>query len=271
MHPKGSGRVWKEFASFFKTNPELSLLITVFGTLTVWLYKEFKVMYSQSTKNKLTTVQKKLDFYGKLEASIATVINQPNDPNSKRNLLDKLGESNSYFSEDIRQIIRDYYRQADVFLLITLIAFIEMEMKKLDEEKRTLTSSESPVEIMDYIARLMKPVGPIIVFFAIIFGSVGLGLLVMQQNTLWNKLLLIAFSLSSLFSLMISIALFSLMISNKLSRQGKYRWVLDGCMIFTPCLAFLYWNLSLILPIIQLISLILYIRSEKPRQIIILN
>lgn len=263
--------MWKEIASFFKTNPELSLLITVFGTLTVWLYKEFKVMYSKDIKNKLTTVQKKLDFYGRLEASIAAVINQQNDFQAKRNLLDKLGESNSYFSEDIRGIIRDYYKLGDVSLLITLIAFIEVEMKKLDAEKRTLTSSESSEEIMDYIARLMKPVRPIMVFFVIVFVSIGLGLLVMKQDNLWDKLCLIGFSLSLFFSLMISVTLFSLMINNKLPRQGKYRWILDVGMIFTPCLVFFSWKFSLVSPVIQAILLVLYMRSKKPTQIIILN
>ncbi|OBZ18452.1 hypothetical protein A8L34_02385 [Bacillus sp. FJAT-27264] len=63
-----------EILTYFKANPGWSLAITVFTTVLIWLYKEFKVLMEKDNNDKLARIQKQLDIYSSTEAAIAQVI-----------------------------------------------------------------------------------------------------------------------------------------------------------------------------------------------------
>lgn len=260
----------KEIFGFFKTNPTWSLAITIISTFTIWLYKEFKVMIASDYKKKIDLVQKKMDLYGKLEAAIANAITQNADPQAIRNLYISLGECSSHFGEDTRQIMLDFYKKGDTFLLVTLMEFIEVEFRKLNKEKLTFSMYDTSTDILDSINKLIRPLKPIAIIFFTIFAVLVFILALMQQNNIWDEIYLITFFFSSGFSVMILSATISLWIDNKLRRQSRFRWALDICMILSPSISLLDWRLSIISPLLQIIALILYVRTKNTKKFIVL-
>ncbi|MFD0870919.1 MULTISPECIES: hypothetical protein [Paenibacillus] len=65
--------MWSEIADLIKLNPAWSLVITILGTLLVWLYKEFKVMLAKEFNDKVAILQNKLEVYGRLEAAVVNL------------------------------------------------------------------------------------------------------------------------------------------------------------------------------------------------------
>ncbi|MGD7667998.1 hypothetical protein EGH10_17495 [Brevibacillus laterosporus] len=261
--------MWEEIFTLVKENPAWSLLFTFLGSFTVWLYKEFNVMITADDKNKLSLIQKKMDLYGKLEAVTANVINQKDDIKALQNLYNKLGESSSYFTEDIRKIIRDFYKRGDTSLLPTLMAYFEMEITKLAKNKSILESLDIPTNTIEYILRLFRPLKPIIVIFLILLAIALYILLVLQHNNVWSKTFLTVIFISSVFSIMVLSAILSLWLDKKLPRQGKYNSLLNACMIFSPILSFWDVRLSIIVLIVQIVSLIMYGQNKNSNKLII--
>lgn len=66
--------MWKEISELIGANPILTLIITILGTSTIWLYKEFKVMMNRSLRNKMEVINEKIKMYSQLEANISAVV-----------------------------------------------------------------------------------------------------------------------------------------------------------------------------------------------------
>lgn len=259
--------MWKEIAGFVKATPTWTLTITVVGTIIVWLYKEFKVILAQEYQQKLTAIQRKLELFGKLEMAIASFLHM-GTAQAKQSLFDRIGDVGPHLSEDTRRIIRDYYKQGDSLILTSLFAFIEKEMKELDKEKQKIAGSTDN-ELMDAIFRLLRPLKPIVLLLIIVLSSGIFSLFYNEIQNTWSKIYFTTFSFSLMFAAIILLLLLSVWYEKNLGKQSLYRWFLTFAIILTPCLAFLFWELSVILPVIQGICFVLFIRSKARKQLIL--
>ncbi|WP_438349444.1 hypothetical protein ACP8HI_01785 [Paenibacillus sp. FA6] len=262
--------MWKELMGLLGANPTVTLIFTIIATSTIWLYKEFKEMINQDHKTKIKIINESIKNYGKLQASIAEVINDEDNKQLKHNLFEKFGDYNSLFSEDIRQIILDYYRHENALYLTTLQSFIVVEQRKLVQAKKRLSVDDNSTDILDSITRLMRPFQVIVmIWLMILFGLFFISIYYAQDN-IYMKFNALVLSFSAFFSLIMLYALISLRMDNKLARQGKYRWGLISGIIITPILVLIRLDLSIVCIIIQITSLVLYVRSRNMGKEIIL-
>ncbi len=113
----------------------MSLIITIFGTTTIWMYKEFKEMINRNNATRITQVNEKIKAYSQLQAQIAAVLHDRENNTSKINLMRNLGEYNPILSQNVRNVARDYYIKADPAYLSTMLAMMETDFKKFEKEK----------------------------------------------------------------------------------------------------------------------------------------
>lgn len=258
--------MWESLARVVGDNPVFTLVITIFGTTTIWLYKEFKEMIDQRTKTKTSTLNEKIKLYGKLQANIVALIQQSENIQLRLDFIEKFGEYIVFLSEDARRIWLDYIRHDDPSYLVSLLAFISMDLKKLDKEKMRLSADGSSTDLEEIISKLFAPFKPIFIIWIMVWGGSSLFVIYKEQYTWYGKFSIIAFSLSLLASIIVVYSLFSLMLQKQLSQQGKYRWFLNICLIAAPLLSVTYKGLSIVSLMIQIVSLMLLIkrkRSEK--------
>lgn len=117
---EGRSIVLEEIFKQFNASSSLILVVTILFYVVAWLYKEFKSMLEKDHQRKVAFVQRQLDLYSSTEASIAQVIHRPDDSNAIHNLYIKLGEASSYFSDNLRAVIRDFYKQGDHSILMMI-------------------------------------------------------------------------------------------------------------------------------------------------------
>ncbi|WP_010276017.1 hypothetical protein [Paenibacillus senegalensis] len=257
-----------ELITYIQTNPVWSLAVTVLVSLTIWLYKEFKVMIDRNHSNKVEGIQKKLYVYGHLE--VVKVIHHPHDSLALNELMNRMGEASSYFSKDIRRISRDFYKSFDPELLPTLLEFINVELERLHQEQLGLNKYDTPTDLENYIDKLTQPLKPIGFIFLIVLVIVFYFMNFFQLSTGWERVSLTAFTLGIVLSGMVFYVLFSLWIRKDLPALGTYRWMLNGTIMLSPFLAFVQGNLSVAVLLIQLIAFVLFIRSSGPKDNLLL-
>lgn len=259
----------QQIFDYFKTQPGWSLVITVAFTALVWLYKEFKVMLETDQKNKQVLLQKKMDLYSALEAAIAQVINRQDDPVAIQYLYTKMGESSAYFTGDIRKVIRDYYERADISILRTLMTFIKVETTKLDKEMVKLLEKDASSEVFDIVTRLIRPLKPIFILFMTILIAIWFLLNSLQEGEYIDIVFWLVAFFSTYFSLCLLMVIISLWIEKSLGIKGGYRWGIIIVIITCPVMCILDIKLAVVSLIIQVLSLILFVKSKKKDLIVI--
>ncbi|WFR60562.1 hypothetical protein P9222_18405 [Paenibacillus amylolyticus] len=259
----------QQLLTYFKANPEFSIVTTIVCTAIIWLYKEFKVMIERDNQNKLARIQKRMDSYIKVEAAIASILAQPGNVGVLQNLYDKFGECSSYFSEDIRVLIREYYTRQDVANLVTIMSFIKIEIGKLDSQRNKIESQDVSGDDFDSILRLYRPLKPILLIFLLFFVTIWFLLLALLENNIWNRLYLGTSFVTTSLSVMFLFAVVVVWKNGELYIRGKLESSLKLSMLFSPLLILLDWRLSVLSLIIQIMAGILIARSMKTRLIVV--
>ncbi|MDK8182034.1 hypothetical protein [Paenibacillus sp. UMB4589-SE434] len=261
--------MWADIATFLKANASETLLISIIGTILVWMYKQFKGMIDSKQQRELAIVQLKQGLFTKLELSIANVLNQDNEV-SKQQLYALLGECGPYLTSTQRTVIRDYYKQVNPLLLHTLQALIVSEVDKLGRQLGQLREDEENTEWLIYIQRLYAPFGPIILFLIITLYIVFIYQLVKQGASLWIQICILLLGVTIFLSATLFIAMLYFIFRGELGKQGAKRWYLIAAIIVSPALAFVVNRVDMFTVVfgIQLLGLIIVSRSKRPLEII---
>ncbi|PQP81906.1 hypothetical protein C0Q44_19755 [Paenibacillus sp. PCH8] len=259
----------QELLNYFKMNPEISLISTIVCTVIIWLYKEFKVMIETDNKNQLAQIQKKMESYTRVEAAIASVLAQHNHAGAVQNLYDKFGECSSYFSEDMRELIRGFYSQRDTSILSTIMSFIKVEMKKLEKQKNKIDSQDSSGEASASILRLYKPLKPILIIFIMFFVTAWFVVLALVESSAWNRFYLGACFVTVSLGVMFLATVISVWVEGELYIRGKLDSFLKLSMIFSPLWVLIDWKLSILSLLIQFVVGAILAKSMKKRLVVV--
>ncbi|MCZ1267337.1 MULTISPECIES: hypothetical protein [Paenibacillus] len=259
----------QDVLSYFQANPGWSLASTVVCTVIIWLYKEFKVNIESDNKNKLAHIQKKMESYTKVEAAIAKVLSQENHSGATQSLYDKFGECSSYFSEDIRELIRDYYSRRDTSILVTLMSFMKIETRKLDRQKNRIESQDASEDSFDSVFRLYRPFKPILIIFIMFFVTIWFILLATLETSVLNQFYLGTLFITISLGVMFLFAIISVWSNGELHIRGKLDSSLKMSMILSPLLTLIDWRLSVLSLFIQVAAGILIAKSMKKRIIVV--
>lgn len=263
--------MWTELAAFVQANTTESLLITIVGTLLVWLYKQFKDMIDRRQQEKVAALQAKQGLFIRLELTIATVLHQ-SQGESKRELNQLLGDCGPYLSSTQRQLVRDYYRAFDPAVLRTLHAFIIHEVDNIsrqsDQEKENQASG-----LQLYINKLYAPIWPItligilILYFFMIYEITKLG------DTVWAKANLVLFGLSFFLSVILFMSMVVSWYQKSMGKQGPWRWTAIILIIISPSLFFLFNRPDIAIPVVLLqVGLIIAVaKLKRPNEILVGN
>ncbi|MNW44750.1 hypothetical protein D3C74_219910 [compost metagenome] len=258
--------MWESIAKLVGDNPITTLVITIIGTSTIWLYKEFKEMIDRNTTTKITVVNEKIKLFSQLQINIVATIHESENNQLRLGLVDKFGEYSIFLSEDARRIWLDYIRKDDPSYLVSLLAFISVELKKLDKEKGRLLTNNSSTDIEGFILKLIDPIKPIFIVWVLVWFGLLLFVTYNEQHTWYGKFNVITVSFTVFVSFTSAYPLFTLKLQEQLSRQGKYRWFLYICLIAAPLLSIIYMKLSIFSLFIQIVAILLLVqrkRSEK--------
>lgn len=254
--------MWSEISKLIGANPIMSLIITIFGTSTIWMYKEFKEMINRNNTKRITNLNEKIKVYSQLQAHIAAVLHDKDNHNSKINLIRNLGEYSPILSENVRNVAKDYYIKADPAYLSTMLAMMEVDFKQFEQEKARVSKYENNAEIEDIVVRLYDPLKPILfVWLSIWFFSYSY-IHFTEQQVWYNKVNVIAFSFSWFIGVATLSALISLKLEGKLSKQGIHRWLAYSLIIIIPVITFIK-SLSLVAIAIQVICILIIIKIKR--------
>ncbi|WP_152396659.1 hypothetical protein [Paenibacillus guangzhouensis] len=259
--------MWSEISKLIGANPIMTLVLTIFGTTTIWLYKEFKEMINQNNRTQLASVNEKIKIYSQLQASISAVIH---GGDAKFGLMQKLGESSPYLSENVRRIARDFYYQADIAYLTSMLTFIDVDLGKLEQEKTKYSKYDKSTDISDFVLKLYAPLKPI----AFIWVSILVFLLtydrLLKQQFWYDQVYVIFITGSTALSAIIVFVLFSLKLEGALPKQGAYRWGINLLIVVMPMLSLVHNALSIMSLIIQILLIMILLHMKKRKKNIIL-
>ncbi|MUG68982.1 MULTISPECIES: hypothetical protein [Paenibacillus] len=257
--------MWADLAAFIKANTTETLLISIIGTILVWMYKQFKSMIDSKEQDKLRTVQLKLGLFTKLETSIASTLHLNNEQ-SRQHMFTLIGECGPYLSDMQRTIIRDYYKAFDSAVLSSLQALIVNEVDKLKRQLDIIIDDQEGADMINYIRRLCAPFWPIILSIALIIMIWIIAMVWSQGDNLWIRLNYLALGITLLVSTTFIISMLSLLKTDNV-RQGAKRWLVIIAGIISPAL-FIFIDLSLIPLLIQIAMFVYLSRSKRPIEII---
>ncbi|WP_152399110.1 hypothetical protein [Paenibacillus cellulositrophicus] len=258
--------MWSEVSKLIGANPIVTLVITIIGTSSIWMYKEFKEMINRNNSARISRVNEKIKIYSQLQASIAVVLNEPNNSTLKQGLINKLGEYSPFLNEDLRCIVKDYYKCGDSLYLNSMLAMMEVDFSKFEQEKRRVSKYEDNTEVEDIVLRLYDPLKPILLIWLLIIFFLFSYENFTEQQDWFNRMNVIASACSWFLSIVSLSAIFSLKLNNRLSKQGIHRWILIGVLILAPIITVFYIGLSLCPVFIQITSLFLIIRLKNRKK-----
>ncbi|MBB6637613.1 hypothetical protein [Cohnella thailandensis] len=259
--------MWESISKLIGANSTAVLVITIIGTFSVWLYKEFRTMNKEDFKSRIALINKKIEMYSKLEAAIAAVLNQKDTTQAKSNLYEKFGEYSPFFSDDVRRIMRDYYKQNDNGYLYSLLAFTEVEVKLLENEKHSLSANDSSTDVMDAIRRLIRPLSPIMMIWLFTVFMLFFYSNFMREQDLFSRLVIVIMFFSCFFSLILIFVLVSLGMDNNLRKLGWRRWLYIVGISMVPWAEVIFTDLALLFVGIQAFSLFMFIREKKRKTV----
>lgn len=261
--------MWTEIATFLKANTTETLLISIIGTIVVWMYKQFKGMIDRRQQNELADARLKQGLFTKLELSIASVLHLNNEL-SKQHLYTLLGDCGPYMTNTQRTIVRDYYKHFDQMLLHSLQALTVNEVDKLGRQLDKMREEEDNSEWLSYILRLYAPIWPVLVFAILTMYTLFIFSAVKQGATLWIQICILLMGVTVLISATLLILIIAFLVKQKLGKHGVKRWIVTSVIIVSPALA-LFFNpvvISVIVLITQIIGFIMMSRLKRPTEIV---
>jgi len=235
--------MWAELAAFINANTSETLLISIMGTILIWMYKQFKDMIDRERQGKLENLQLRIGLFTKLEIAIASAIHLNNDE-SKQQMYALLGECGPYLSQIQRAMVRDYCKHFDPALLHALQAIIVNEVDKLTGHLEKMMEHHNSDEWLNYINRLYAPVWPIILIGGIILYSIYIFTLVWQGDTLWIQVSRVLFGINLLVAATIIIGTINMLIKREFGKQCIKRWIAVILVGFSPLLFLIFNRLS---------------------------
>ncbi|MFC5404669.1 hypothetical protein [Cohnella soli] len=261
--------MWTEIAAFLKANTTETLLISIIGTILVWMYKQFKGMIDRRQQNELATIQLKQSLFTKLELSIASVFHLDNE-SSKQQLYALLGDCGSYMTSAQRAIVRDYYKQFNPMLLHSLQALTVNEVDKLGRQLDKMRENEDNSEWLSYIQRLYAPIWPMLLFAIVTMYIVFIFSAVKQGATLWIQICIFLLCVTFFLSATLLISMIIFLVKRDLGKQGVKRWFVVALIIVAPNLAFIVnrVDMSVIVFVIQIIGFVMMSRFKRPAEIV---
>jgi len=259
--------MWAELAAFLKANTTETLLITIVGTILVWMYKQFKDMIDREQQEKMENLKLRLALFTKLELAIMSTIHL-NDEERKQQLFALLGECSPYLTTMQRTMVRDYYKQFDPTLLHVLQAVIVSEVDKLTRQLDKRMEYKNNGEWLNVINRLYAPVWPILLFGVVALYITIIWSLVNQEDPIWAKVNVLLFGFTVFVAITIVISAVYFLFKREIGRQGAKRWVAVTLFGFSPLLFFIRYDVSIIVLIIQAISMAYLSFSKRPPEIV---
>lgn len=261
--------MWTEIATFLKANTTETLLISIIGTILVWMYKQFKGMIDRKQQNELADAQLKQGLFTKLELSIASVLHLNNE-SSKQHLYALLGDCGPYMTSTQRTIVRDYYKHFDQMLLHSLQALTVNEVDKLGRQLDKMREEENNSKWLNFILKLYAPIWPILLFAIITLYTVYILSAVNQGDTLWIQFCILLMGLTVVLSATFLISTIIFLVTPNSGKQGVKRWSVNAGIIVSPALTFIVNRVDIfvIVFVIQIIGFILMSRLKRPTEIV---
>lgn len=258
--------MWAEISNLIGANPSMTLVIIILGTTTIWMYKEFKEMINQNNKAKILSINEKIKVYSQLQVNTACILYDKGQGDLELSLIIKLGEYSPLLSEDMRRVAKDYYRNRDSAYLETMLAFIEVDLKKLDIERKKYSRYDSITDISEFVMKLYDPLKPIVMIWIFIWFFLMCYTIYQAQEFWYYKLFVLLCSISIFISATLVAAIISLIMNNEISRPSSYKWYsLVGTIVFVPLLIFLHLSFSVLSLVIQLMGAYLLVRIKKKK------
>lgn len=261
--------MWTELAAFVQANTTESLLITIIGTILVWLYKQFKDMMDRQRNEKEAAIRTQQGLLMHLELTIATMLKQ-NRPEPVERLNQLLGDYASYLSDSQRKLVRDFYRSFDPGVLRALHALLVHEADKISA-KSEKEKEDQEAGWLFFINKLYAPVWPIIFLFLILIYFFWVYEMMQQGTTTWIRFNYFLFG----FSFFLPVIFFSAMMvtwyQKNMAKHGLKRWTAMIILILSPALFFIFNRSDISIPVIllQLGLILLFSKLKRPTQIIV--
>lgn len=264
--------MWENIAKIVGDNPAFTLVITIFGTTTIWLYKEFKEMIDSTTKAKISALNEKIKMLSQLQANIMAMVYGNNYEQFRLKFIEEFGEYNTVLNEDTCQISLDYIRHGDPSYLATLSSFLSAELSKLNKEKMKLSKNKNKdTDIEIYISKLYAPLKPMILIWFLVCYFLLSSAMYVVQHTWYDKLNVVILSLSIFVSVVIISSMMLLVFDKSLPTQGIYKWLLFLCIVAAPLVAVICIEISIISIVIQVVAIASLIKFNRRKQSIIIT
>jgi len=261
--------MWTEIAAYVKANTTETLVISIVGTLFVWIYKQFKDRIDREQQEKITNLQLKQGLFTKLELSIASVLHLNNET-SKMAMYTLLGECGPYLTSTQRKIVREYYKNFDPSLLYSLHALIVNEVDKLDRQSDKIRDDKEHSEWAQYISRLYAPIYPMLLFAVIILYVVVVASFASRGANPWDSLNIVLTGITIAISLVLASSFIFFFMKRELGKQGAKRWSAIVLLILSPSLTFVIgrFEMSILALIVQAAVLVYLSFSKRPPEIV---
>lgn len=262
--------MWTEIAAYVKANTTETLIISIIGTLLVWIYKQFKDMIDREQQEKITNLQLKLGLFTKLELSIASVL-QLNNETSKMAMYTLLGECFPHLTSMQRNVVREYYKHFDPALLYSIQFIIVNEVDKLGQQAEKIRDDKENTEWLHYMKRLSAPIWPILLFTVIVITPVFVFNLVSHEVNFWAKVNIVLSGITIAASVTLICASVIFLLKHEIGKQGAKRWIALALLILSPSLIFVFGRFDIMGIIVFVVqaSMIAYISySKRPPEIV---
>ena len=265
--------MWSEIAKIIGANPVMTIVITIIGTFSIWMYKEFKEMMTQKKKARLASIDEKIKINNQLYASVAALTHDSDNRELRIAFMNKIGEYSSLLSEDVQYVARDYCKYGDAQYLGSLMALVEVDLHRFNKERRRITEEEDSTDVINYVFKLVDPLKPL--FAAWLFISFMLLSITSYylQPLFYHKVLVIVTSATVLLSAIQAYVLISLAMAKQLVRHRAQKWLIFISIMGAPILSLLHSALTFLSLAIQITAIILLLRlnNKKKKGIITLE
>lgn len=260
--------MWAELAAFVKANTTESLLITIVGTMLVWLYKQFKDMSDRQQQEKDTAIRAQQGLLARLEFTIALVLHQ-RQPGHIEQLSQLLGDYAPYLTSTQRKLIRDYYRSFDPSVLHTLQALFVHQADKLSQQMEK-NAEDQDARWLLYIKKLYEPIWPIIFISVILLYFFTVYEMIKLGTTTWARANILILGVSLLLSTTLFLIMMITWFQKSLGKQGPKRWTAIIIVMVSPMLFFLLnrWDIAIPVFLLQIGLLLAVSKFKRPTEII---
>lgn len=224
-------------------------------------------MIDREQQDKLENLKLRLALFSKLEFAIASTIHI-DDEDRRQLLFALLGECSPYLTSMQRTMVRDYYKLFDPTLLHVLQAVTVSEVDKLTQQLDKRMESKENGEWLYVINRLSAPIWPILLFGIVALYVLFILSLVSHGDHLWVQANILLFGFTVLFAITIVVSAIYFLSRRELGKQGPKRWIAVVLFGLSPLLYVIWFDVSIIVFIIQALSMAYLSFSKRPAEIV---